>query len=180
MKNYFLMSENVGLRSLISEDAASTYLSWLNDEEVCQGNDHHRWPYVISQASEFIATTVADRKNLVLGVDIRETQEHIGNIALQNIDSIHRSAEISFLIGSKTSWGKGFGREAGRLLMRHGFQELNLQRIGCGTPASNTGMIKLALSLGMKEEGRKRAAFFKGGQYHDIVLFGILANEFVR
>ncbi len=46
-----------------------------------------------------------------------------------------------------------------------------------GTPDYNKGMIKLALALGMKEEGRKRCAFFKAGKYHDIVLFAILSNE---
>jgi len=176
-KTYFLMSEKIGLRPLVPEDAGVPYLNWLNDAEVCAGNDHHRWPFAPAAATAFIAAAASDRQNLVLAVEILETGEHIGNIALQSIDPIHRSAEISFLIGSRTAWGKGYGQEAGRLLLRHGFQELNLQRIGCGTPDSNAGMIKVALALGMKEEGRRRNAFFKGGKYHDIVLFGILSNE---
>ena len=177
MKNYFLKSETVGLRGLLPEDAAPPYLNWLNDEDVCRGNSHHRWPYGPAQAGEFIAATATDTKNLVLAIEVIESGEHIGNIALQSIDPIHRSAELSILIGSRASWGKGYGREAAALLIRHGFQELNLVRIACGTPDYNEGMIKLALALGMKEEGRKRSAFFKGGQYHDIVLFALLASE---
>lgn len=177
-KTNFLMSEKIGLRPLTPEDAGVPYLNWLNDAEVCAGNDHHRWPFTPASAAAFIAAAASDRQNLVLAVEILKPREHIGNIALQSIDPIHRSAEISFLIGSRTAWGKGYGQEAGRLLLRHGFHELNLQRIGCGTPDSNAGMIKLALALGMKEEGRRRKAFFKGGKYHDIVQFGLLASEF--
>jgi RimJ/RimL family protein N-acetyltransferase len=176
-KTYFLMSEKIGLRGLTPDDAAVPYLDWLNDAEVCAGNDHHRWPFGPAAATAFISEAASDRQNLVLAVEILKTGQHIGNIALQSIDPIHRSAEIAFLIGSRTAWGKGYAREAGRLLLRHGFQELNLQRIGCGTPDYNAGMIKLALALGMKEEGRRRCAFFKGGKYHDVVIFGILSNE---
>lgn len=177
MKTYFLQSENIGLRSLTVDDVGAPYVNWLNDEEVCRGNNHHRWPYSESQASDFIEGTFSDRTNLVLAIEIIETGEHIGNIALQSIDPIHRSAELSILIGSRSSWGKGYGHEAAKLLIEHGFQSLNLRRIGCGTPEYNQGMIKLANSLGMNEEGRRRKAFFKDGAYHDIVLFARLADE---
>ncbi len=38
-------------------------------------------------------------------------------------------------------------------------------------------MINLAPTLGMKEECRKRNAFFKKGAYHDIALSAVLCNE---
>lgn len=172
-----MQSERIGLRTLNFEDARAPYIDWLNDAEVCHGNDHHRWPYGITRAKEYIASAETSRTDLILAIETLDTREHIGNIALQNIDSTHRSAEFSILIGNKTSWAKGYGREAGGLLVRHGFRELNLQRIGCGTPDYNQGMIRLALALGMKEEGRRRGAFFKHGEYHDIVLFAVLSHE---
>ena len=177
MRSYFLQGKQIGMRSLTLEDAADPYVAWLNDEEVCSGNSHHRWPYGGTQAKQFIEGTFDDTCNLVLAIEVIESSEHIGNIALQNINSIHRSAELSILIGSRNSWGKGYGREAASLLVKHGFEELNLNRIECGTPSFNQGMIKLALSLGMTEEGRKRDAFFKNGSYHDIVSFSLLSNE---
>jgi len=160
------------------EDAAPPYIDWLNDSEVCHGNHHHRWPYTTEQAKLFIEEACSNRSSVVLAIEVLESAEHIGNIALQNINSIHRSAELSILIGSRASWGKGYGREAASVLVKHGFEELNLNRIECGTPSYNQGMIKLALALGMTEEGRKRNAFFKNGSYHDIVSFSLLANEF--
>lgn len=179
-KSYFLTSGRIGLRGLSPEDAVPPYLDWLNDAEVCVGNDHHRRPYGAAQAQAYIEGIQGGNPgDLVLAIDLLETGTHIGNIALQSINPTHRSAELSILIGDKKVWGSGCGKESAGLLIRHGFEELNLQRIGCGTPDYNEGMIKLAESLGMKEEGRKRRAFFKGGQYHDIVLFAILADELV-
>lgn len=180
MNAYFLKSQRIGLRPLRPDDAVAPYLDWLNDSDVCHGNDHHRLPYGISGAREYIAAAETTRTDLILAIEMLDTGTHIGNIALQNINPIHRSADFSILIGNREFWGTGCGIEAGTLLVRHGFQELNLQRIGCGTPSYNEGMIKLALALGMKEEGRRRQAFFKHGEYHDLVEFGVLASEFAQ
>ena len=38
-------------------------------------------------------------------------------------------------------------------------------------------MQRLALYLGMKEEGRRREAAFKDGRYVDLIEYGILAGE---
>lgn len=180
MKVYFLKSERLGLRALRAEDATSPYADWLNDQDVCRGNNHHRWPYSSAEATDYISETKSKKNELVLAVEVLETGKHIGNIALQSINFIHRSAEISFLIGDTSVWGKGYGLEAGRILIKHAFDELNLRRVGCGTPSYNQGMIKLAQALGMTEEGRRRQAFFKHGEYHDIVEFGLLKTEFFQ
>jgi RimJ/RimL family protein N-acetyltransferase len=38
-------------------------------------------------------------------------------------------------------------------------------------------MRKLALRLGMQEEGVRRQAMFKDGRYHDVVEYGVLAED---
>ena len=102
------------------EEASLPYIDWLNDADVCHGNDRHRWPHGLTQARDFIGAAAGDRNNLVLAIELLNGEEHIGNIALQNIDPIHCSAKLSILIGSKTSWGKNYGLEAGRLMVRYG------------------------------------------------------------
>ena len=43
--------------------------------------------------------------------------------------------------------------EAGKLLINHAFNELNLHKVYCGTSSNNLGMQKLAINLGMVKEG---------------------------
>jgi RimJ/RimL family protein N-acetyltransferase len=111
---------------------------------------------------------------LVLAVIDTNTEKHIGNISLQNINWIDRNAEIAFLLGEKDFWGKGVMLEAGQLLINHGFESLNLHKIYCGTSSDNSGMQKLAEKLKMEKEGIRKEALFKNGVYHDIIEFGIL------
>lgn len=178
MKTPFLVGNRVYLRALCPEDLDGHYMSWLNDAEVCRYNSHHRFPYTRSQAEHYVSTVAASRENLVLAVVTKAKDLHIGNIALQNVDAISRSAEFAVLLGDKKYWGRGFGAEAAVLLIRHGFEALNLHRIYCGTFAPNEGMRRLAGALGFAQEGQRREAFFKNGAFVDIIEYGLLRGEF--
>jgi len=104
--------------------------------------------------------------------------EFIGSVGLMNIDQRNRDAELGILIGRPDDWGKGFGTEAALLMLRHGFEEMNLHRIHLRVYDYNVRGIKSYVKLGFKEEGRLRQAHFRHGGWHDIVIMGILADEF--
>lgn len=173
----FLMGKKVTLRPLREEDAAGGYPSWLNNAVVCAGNSHHVYPYTERQALEFIRSLPNKRDMLVLAIVDETSGRHVGNISLQGINFVNRSAELAILLGERNCWGKGLGTEACALLVQHGFETLNLRRIELGTPETNIGMQKIALALGMKHEGTKRSAFFKAGKYLDVFLYGILRDD---
>jgi RimJ/RimL family protein N-acetyltransferase len=176
----FLRGQRLYLRRLRESDADGGYPGWFNDAEVCRGNSHHVHPYSSQDALEYIRRTIQRRDELVLAVVLRRDDLHIGNIALQAIHPIHRSAEFAIVLGERSAWGCGYGLEAGELLCRHGFQAMNLRRIGCGTFEDNVAMRKLAVALGMVEEGRRRSAAFKAGRYVDVVEYGVLQEEFAN
>jgi RimJ/RimL family protein N-acetyltransferase len=176
----FLQGARLYLSPLEEADLAGPYPAWLNDETACRGNSHHVFPYSLAQAAAYVRSVSQARDELVLAIVLNDADTHIGNVALSRIHPVYRSAEFSILLGDTREWGKGYGREAAELLFRHGFSALNLHRIACGTFASNDGMHRLARSLGMTQEGVRRAAAYKDGNYVDIVEFGILRDEFER
>jgi len=177
-RDAFLIGERIYLRALRDEDADGPYAGWFNDEEVCRGNGHHVHPYTREAAVAYIRETRNRKDCLVLAIALIDGAPHVGNVALQHIDPIARSAEFAIVIGEREAWGKGVGKEAGGLIVRHGFTALNLNRIHCGTFESNDAMRRLALDLGMREEGRRREAAFKDGRFVDVVEFGVLRAEF--
>ncbi|MBI1952741.1 MAG: GNAT family N-acetyltransferase [Candidatus Omnitrophica bacterium] len=176
----FLQTKRVLLRSLTEADCDGAYLNWLNDPEVCRHNGHHLFPYRPEDAVRYVKKMLASPNDLVLAVTLTDGGRHIGNISLQNIDWVNRLAEFAILIGEKDCWGKGYSKEAARLLLDHGFRSLNLHRIHCGTSASNMPMRGLAAHLGMREEGRRRQALFKQNSYLDLLEYGLLREEFLK
>jgi ribosomal-protein-alanine N-acetyltransferase len=174
----FLVGEKVYLRPLVEADVEGPYPTWFNDPEVCRGNSHHIFPYSLESALDYIRHARETRDHLILAIVSRDLDHHLGNIALQHIHPVHCAAEFSIVIGEKSAWGTGVGKEAGRLICDHGFRALNLHRIACGTFENNLAMQRLALYLGMKQEGARRKAVYKDGRYLDVIEYGVLAHEY--
>lgn len=174
----FLTGARVYLRALTEADCDGPYVRWFNDPDVCRFNGHHRFPYTRQAAQAYVRSLAGSHDQLVLAIALRDEHRHIGNLALEQIDPIARSAEFAILMGETECWGKGYATEAARLLLDHGFGELNLYRVGCGTSEANVAMQRLAGALAMREEGRRRHAMFKGGAFLDIIEYGVLKPEY--
>lgn len=178
MNQIFLSGQEINLKTFSLEDVDKAYIDWFNDEEVCQFNAHHVFPYNQLKAEEYLKKLMTSENDLVLSIIHKSDNTHIGNIALQNINFIHHNAEFAIILGEKDYWQKGYAKEAAKMIIDHGFKSMNLHRIYCGTSVKNIGMQKLATHLGMKEEGRRKEALYKDGQYVDIVEYGVLKDVF--
>jgi len=180
------------------------YRSWFHDPEVTKYNSHGLFPYTIAKMEAFLASIEAGNmivmavmaKSKKSTIEIQNSKIssdcdqgfnyifsetnliHIGNISLQSINWINRSAEYAVIVGDKSYWGKGYATEASLLLFEHGFKRLNLHKIWTGTAKTNIGMQHVAKKLGMQWEGMFREAMFLNGQYVDILTYGILKKEF--
>lgn len=176
----FLRGRRVVLRPLRRQDAFGPYAEWFNDEVVCSGNGHHRFPYSREEALQYIAQAHCNERELILAIARSSDGRHIGNVAIKKIDPVARCGEFAIVIGDRSCWGKGYSKEAAELLLRHAFEALNLNRVSCGTFETNLPMKRLAGFLGMREEGRRRQAAFKQNRYVDVIEYGLLKNEFLR
>lgn len=175
---YFLHSSRIGMR-LLNDFDVDYYMNWFNDEEVCRYNSHHRYPQTKEKMLKYINNVNASETAIVFALVDKESGIHFGNISIQSIDYINRSAEIAYILGDKSFWGKGYATEASKVIMEHAFFELNLCRIYLATPEDNIGMIKVAKKLGFKEEGRRRNAIFKNNSYLNLIEFGLLKEEYI-
>jgi len=176
----FLIGDHVVLRALAEEDCSGPYLNWFNDAEVCRHNSHHLFPYRYEDALSYVRKIRDSPLDLVLAIVEKIDNRHVGNVALQNIDYVNRSSEFAIVIGEKDCWGKGYSKEAGRLMLDHAFLSLNLYRVYCGTSRENVPMQRLALFLGMKKEGCRRQALFKQNRRCDVLDYGVLEPEYTR
>lgn len=74
--------------------------------------------------------------------------------------------------------GKGLAKEAVLLVLRYYFQERRYQKCDVGVFDFNTDSARLHEKLGFTLEGRRRRATYTGGQFHDMLLYGITDDEF--
>lgn len=110
-------------------------------------------------------------------VDSRQDGEILGLITLANINNINRSGEIHIMIGDAQNRGKGMGTFAVNAMINHAFNNLNLRRLELGVLESNSAAYKLYEKCGFVKEGVKRKANYKNGSYTDMIIMGLLKEE---
>ncbi len=179
MSNQFLyQSQRIGVRGLSVKELEGNYLHWFNDAQVCAFNSHFAYPKTLETVQNFISQLAMSQDHIVWAIYDRAEGVHVGNIGLRIFNRIDNNAELSFLLGEKTYWGRGYGYEAGQMMIAHGFNVLNLQRIYCGCASSNIPMKKLAAKLGFIQEGVRRKNLYLWGKYEDEIEYGLLRGEF--
>ncbi len=111
---------------------------------------------------------------------VDENDVIVGCVNLLNIDNINLCAELHIMIGSESDRGKGIGTFAVSTIIDHAFFNLNLRRLQLEVLEYNQVAQKLYKKIGFVEEGKKRKAVFKDGEYVDELIMGLLRDEYVR
>ena len=171
-----IVGEHVRLRAIEREDI-SRFVRWINDPEVIRYTTTNT-PFSVAMEEKWFERQLDRSINLgqILAIETQVGEEwiHIGSTDLFNIEPIDHAAEFGIMIGDKDFWNKGLGREATRLMLKHGFEDLNLNRIYLQVFAENLRGIKAYLAAGFVKEGILRQAMYKNGKYNDIVLMSVL------
>ena len=166
------LNDQFYVRGLCEADIEGPYPSWFEDQEVCAFNSHGKFTRTKECFRQFIRGL--DGQSMIVWAICHIKDGHIGNVALQDISLINRNAEFAIILGDKRHWGRCVGVMASKAILEHGFKKLNLHRIYCATADTNIGMKKLALSLGMKQEGIRKEHLFLDGAWVDAIEYGIL------
>lgn len=108
--------------------------------------------------------------------DVLDLPTVVGICGLTSILPVHNSAEFSIYIFTDCQ-RKGYARAALKTLIRHGFLELNLNRIWGETFEGNPGA-RLYEQLGFVKEGDLRETYYKDGKYINSSIWSILRKDY--
>lgn len=73
---------------------------------------------------------------------------------------------------------QGYGFEAIRLLLSYFFNERRYQKVNAEVYSVNTPSMRLHERLGFTLEGCLRQMVYTGGEYHDVLVYGLTKEEF--
>jgi aminoglycoside 6'-N-acetyltransferase len=85
--------------------------------------------------------------------------------------------EIGFGIPVASVHGKGYAREAVKLLVDYLFSGYPSERISAFTDDENIPAQKVMEGVGFRREGTLRRAMFRDGQWHDMAIFGVIRQD---
>lgn len=170
----FVAGERVFLRPLSLTDANPEYLSWLNDPEVLRYRSPKAFPSRMEDLQGYLEH-IAAAGDLHLAICLAGEGRHIGNLSISGIQWVHGHGDLAIMIGARGAWGRGLGREAIALAMRHAFHNMGLRRLSAASP--NPRFNRAVASLGWVHEGTQRQAFLLDGRHVDIECWGLLKDE---
>ena len=76
--------------------------------------------------------------------------------------------------------GKGYGKEAIELLLKHGFINLNLESIYLGVYEYNGSAIKVYEKVGFKYVGKRRHSRILGNRIYDEIIMDMISEEYFQ
>lgn len=175
----FLVGSKVCLKVLTEKDIDnSNWFAWYNDPDSTMFTQHHRFPNTPELQKEYLRKEIAGSSTRIqLGICELMNGPIVGVISLQNINHVNRTAEIAIMIGEKEYRKMVYMIESFRLLIRHGFETLNLNRIFAGTMTDELAEL-LCRCLGFQREGVFRQHIYKNGKYYDARFVGLLRDEY--
>jgi ribosomal-protein-serine acetyltransferase len=172
------IDENIELRLLEEQHAEAVYgllkqnrnhlqaeLTWLTDQ------------LTLEDARAYIRAGLdrqAANNGLRAGIWLRD--ELAGIASLHGVVWADRKASLGYWLGEAYQ-GRGLVTKACASLIRHAFEELDLNRLEIQCDRENVRSRKVAERLGFTLEGILRQAWWNQGRVADLAVYGLLKPE---
>ncbi|MFJ8064550.1 GNAT family N-acetyltransferase [Psychrobacillus sp. NPDC096426] len=117
-----------------------------------------------------------EKRSIRWGIILKETDEFVGTIGLNNLQIASRKTEIGYDL-NPDYWRRGIISEAAKAVIQYSFDELDLYRIGAVTFPENESSYKLLLKLGFQKEGLLRGYIYQNDKSNDAFIYSLLRPE---
>ena len=173
-----LQTRRFDLRSLGSDDATDTYVSWWNDEEIQFGLGAQPRKWNAHDAQRHI-DSFDNKTRFHIGIFPKGEELPIGFIAV--FLEPGKLARTNIVVGNKEYWGKRVPIEVRARILDLLFGPFGIERVYGRIHGRNLASIFNYKALGYSAEGVQRQHVIgPGGKRMDILLFGILKEEWLR
>ena len=172
-----MTAERVRLEPLTPDDS-QTLWQWINARDLVVQSSQYR-PVHTDSHEHWFKRIQNTPDCVIFALRIFPSQTLIGSCQLHSIHPVHRSADLQIRIGADNCRNKGYGKQALDQLLEFGFRDLNLNRIYLHVLADNLPAQRLYERFHFQHEGRLRCAVFVDGRYQDVLLMGLLREEYM-
>jgi RimJ/RimL family protein N-acetyltransferase len=155
---------------------------WTHDSEFMRMSENRpaqpMSAAMIKKKYEKLEKEIEEEKNIYYFAIRAKTDDRlVGRASVEDIEWSNGNAVVHIDIGSAEDRRKGYGSQSMQMLLRFTFGELNLHRITARVQEYNEPAIALLKGFGFTEEVRRRQALDRDGRRWDLLVFGLLQDE---
>lgn len=141
-----LVGDRIFLKQMNTYDINEEFIGWLHNPDTNRFLDVRRDPPDLQQQKRYVELCISSPEKLYFGI-------FLTNLSLigSSTVSLHsqNKAEVGIMIGDRTALGKGYGKEAVRLLIQWA-SSVGIREITAGYSVDNVASEKLFASLGFQ------------------------------
>lgn len=162
---------------------AEHYSRWSVDSEFLRlmDSDPAR-PFSIKATQEWIEKELAKARpdNFYFMIRFLKDDRLLGDVGLDGVRWNHGDTFLGIGLDNREDWGKGYGSDALRIILRYAFNELNLFRVTLNVFEYNPRAIHAYEKAGFVHEGRMRRSINREGRRWDVLYMGITRDEWAK
>lgn len=169
---------HTALRAIERADLPQLLL-WRNRPDFRRNFREYRELSMAQQERWYEEKVLGDPGTRMFAIVERAPARLIGACGLCYIDWVNRCADFSIYIGANDAYiDELYAPDAGRALLRYGFEELGLHRAWCEIYGFDQAKQRLLPRLGFTLDGRHRETHWADGAWHDSLFYGLLDHDF--
>ena len=154
------------------EQVTQSYVDWYLNKEIIKFSDNQYKTFNFKSQCLYVENCLKDNNMNLYG--IFDDTKHIGNITINGLNSKHKKAELTYVIGDTSYWGKGAATFAISKMIEDGKSKFNLNKLYAGLVKENIGSKKALEKNGFVLEGTRKKHLFYNGLYFDQLDYGLI------
>ncbi|HUS81973.1 MAG TPA: GNAT family protein [Dehalococcoidia bacterium] len=169
-----IQGERVLLRPFQEGDAEESARVWTPESTHMYGGSRRdaKRPSVAGRRRDHEQVAASGEHHFAIEADGR----YIGWLGLR-VNDAEQGASYRIGIENPEYWGRGYGTEVTRLVLRYAFDTLQLHRVHLRVAAYNVRACRCYEKAGFRVEGILRQSFQVDGEWQDDVMMAVLREE---
>jgi [ribosomal protein S5]-alanine N-acetyltransferase len=164
---------------LVQPDIYREVMESMDDESISRFFGFTTSMELIEEKNRFRqGVTMAGRSFAYFHLIEKESRKVIGWCGFHTWYTLHRRAELGYILYHETHRNKGFMKEAMSQILAYGFDVLKLNRIEAMVATTNVPSLALLRGFGFRHEGVLRQHYFKNERMEDSEIYSLLAQEY--
>jgi RimJ/RimL family protein N-acetyltransferase len=174
-----LEGDLIRLRALRDDDLPRL-VEWWNDPDTMVLQQYTVLPVPEAGTIEMFRNWSLNKPETGVGLSVETHEgELVGHVALFGVKPRTRIATLAIILGAPHT-GRGYGSDAVKVAVRYAFDEMAVNKVELQVWSFNPRARRVYEKAGFVQEGRRRAATFHRGAFHDEILMGILRDDYER
>lgn len=173
-----LKAKSLIIEKITSKHINEGWLTWVNDSENVKIfntplNKNRK------QLLKYLKN-LKTNKDLMFAVRIKESNEYIGNIKINNVDHLNKVCGYGRLLGNKKHRGKKYGLLMLYKICEYAFEKLKMNKVFTPVFSDNYESLTSNLEFGMRMSGYFKGHFKKNKKFKDVYYFELTKDEFKK